>query len=233
VIDALIVLGFVALLPRLVRVHFGWREVALWVFGSFVVGFFSPFAFVAAGVAGMIVLLRPSGDRVMRAVAVALQGALGVALTLAVRRTYDANALEVWWKRNYDGFVGFDVQPLGLLSHAVTHMRRVAAVFSGGPAWWATVILIVALLALAVDALVRRRAARAVRAQYLLLLMLVAVAASVVSVLPLGPTGDGMRLSLWLVPIFAIGVASAVERLRVALTSQVATRIAFDAAAVP
>ena len=232
VIDALIVLGFVALLPRLVRVHFGWREVALWVFGSFVVGFFSPFAFVAAGVAGMIVLLRPSGDRVMRAVAVALQGALGVALTLAVRRTYDAHALEVWWKRNYDGFVGFDLQPLGLLSHAVTHMRRVAAVFSGGPAWWATVILIAALLALAVDALVRRRSARALRAQYLLLLMLVAVAASVVSVLPLGPTGDGMRLSLWLVPIFAIGVASAVERLRVALTGQVATRIAFDAAAV-
>ncbi|MDP9333884.1 MAG: hypothetical protein M3Q30_11350 [Actinomycetota bacterium] len=232
VIDALIVLGFAALLPRLVRVRFGWRAAALWVFGSFVVGFFSPFAFVAAGVAGMIMLLRPAGDRAMRAVAVVGQGALYIALTLAVRRTYDVRSLQVWWKRNYDAFVGFDVQPLGFVSHVVTHMRRVAAVFSGGPAWWATLILIAALIALAVDAVVRRRSARALRAQYLLLLMLMAVAASVVSVLPLGPTSDGMRLSLWLVPIFAIGVASALERLRVALTNRVATRIAFDAAAV-
>jgi hypothetical protein len=37
---------------------------------------------------------------------------------------------------------------------------------------------------------------------------------------------------LWLVPIFAIGVASALERLRVALTKRVAARIAFDVAAV-
>jgi hypothetical protein len=180
----------------------------------------------------MIMLLRPAGDRAIRAVAVAGQGALYLALTQAVRRTYDVKELEVWWRQNFDAFVGFDVQPLGFVSHVGTHMRRVAAVFSGGPAWWATLVLITALLALAVDALVRRRSARALRAQYLLLLVLVAVAASVVSLLPLGPTSDGMRLSLWLVPIFAIGVASALERLRVALAHQFAFRIAFDAAAV-
>jgi hypothetical protein len=232
VIDGLIVLGFAALLPRIVRVHFGWRAAAFWVFGSFAVGFFSPFALLAAAVAGMTMLLRPAGDRAMRAVAVAGQCALYVALTLAVRRTYDLKALELWWKNNFDGFVGFDAQPFRLVSHVATHMRRVAAVFSGGPAWWVTLTLIAALLALAVDALVRRRSARALRAQYLLLLMLAAVAASVVSVLPFGPTSVGMRLSLWLVPIFAIGTASALERLRAVLTRQLATRIAFDAAAV-
>src|SRR5260221_2940583 len=207
VIDALIVLGFVALLPRLVRVHFGWRAAALWVVGSFAVGFFSPFALVAALVAGMIVLLRPAGDRAMRTVAVAGQGVLYVALTLAVRQTYNVKALALWWKNNYDGFIGFNAQPLRLLSHVVTHMRRVAVVFSGGPGWWATLVLIAALTALAVYALARRRTARALRAQYLLLLLFAAVAASVVSVLPFGPTSVGMRLSLWLVPIFPIGVA--------------------------
>ncbi len=180
----------------------------------------------------MIVLLRPAGDRAMRTVAVAGQGVLYVALTLAVRQTYNVKALALWWKNNYDGFIGFNAQPLRLVSHVVTHMRRVAVVFSGGPGWWATLVLIAALTALAVDALVRRRTARALRAQYLLLLLFAAVAASVVSVLPFGPTSVGMRLSLWLVPIFAIGVASGLERLRAALTHPGSRRIAFDAAAV-
>jgi hypothetical protein len=232
VIDALIVLGFAALLPRIVRLHFGWRTATLWVAGSFLVGFFSPFALVAAGVAGMILLLRPADDRAMRAVAVAGQVVLLVALTLAVRRTYNVKALELWWKRNYDGFVGFGLNPLRFVSHVLTHLRRVAAVFSGGSAWWATLILITALVALAVDARVRRRSARAVRAQYLLLLILAAVAASAASALPLGPTSVGMRLSLWLVPIFAIGIASALDRLRIVLAGQLAARIAFDVAAV-
>ena len=232
VIDALIVLGFAALLPRLVRVHFGWRAAALWVVGSFAVGFFSPFTLVAALVAGMIMLLRPAGDRAMRAIAIAVQVGLSVALLLAVRRTYDVKALANWWKHSYDGFVGFDAQPLRLIAHVVTHVRRVAAVFSGGPAWWATLVLIAALLALAVDALVRRGSARALPAQYLLLLMLAAVVASVAGLLPLGPTSVGMRLSLWLVPVFAIGAASALDQLRGTLKRSDVARFAFDAAAV-
>ncbi len=232
VIDALIVLGITALVPRLVRVHFTWRVAALWIFGSFAVGSFSPFALVAAGVAGMIVLLRPAGDRVMRAVAVAGQGALSVALTLGVRRAYHPKALESWWKSNFDGFVGFDAQPLRLVSDIATHLRRVAVVFSGGPSWWVTLTLVAVLVALAVDALVRRRSSRALRAQYLLLLLLAAVAASVANALPLGPTSVGMRLSLWLVPIFAIGAASALDHLRTRFTTHQVTRIAFDVVAV-
>jgi hypothetical protein len=111
-------------------------------------------------------------------------------------------------------------------------LRRVAAVFSGGPAWWATLILTTALLALAVDARVRHRSARALRAQYLLLLLLLALAASVASVLPLGPTAAGMRLSLWLVPIFAIGSASALQWARTAVSGRHVARIGFDAGAV-
>ncbi|MDQ1436032.1 MAG: hypothetical protein QOF59_2848 [Actinomycetota bacterium] len=232
VIDALIVLGFAAVLPRVVRMRFTWRVAALWIVGSFAVGFFSPFALVAAGVAGIALLLRPAADLPMRTAAVVGQGAASVALTLAVRRTYDVNALELWWKRNYDGFVGFDAQPLRLVSHVATHLRRVAAVFSGGPSWWAALTLIVVVIALGVDAWVRRRSARGVRAQYLLLLMLAAVVVSVAGVLPLGPTSIGMRLSLWLVPLFAIGAASAVDQLRTRLAGHDVARLALDGGAV-
>ncbi|MCU1464705.1 MAG: hypothetical protein JWM72_633 [Actinomycetia bacterium] len=231
-IDALVVLGIAALFPRVSRMHFTWRAAALWVVGSFAVGFFSPFALVAVGVAGIALVLRPAADLPMRMVAVLGQGILSVALTLAVRQTYDVNALELWWKRNYDGFVGFDAQPLRLLSHVATHLRRVASVFSGGPSWWATLTLIVVVIALGADAWFRRRAARGVRAQYLLLLMATAVVVSMAGVLPLGPTSIGMRLSLWLVPVFAIGMASALDRLRAGLAGHDVTRIGFDAVAV-
>ena len=62
--------------------------------------------------------------------------------------------------------------------------------------------------------------------------MFVALAASVASVLPLGPTAAGMRLSLWLVPIFATGIASALQWARTAVSSRHVGRIGFDAAAV-
>ena len=232
VVDALIVLGFAALCPRLARVHFGWRAASLWIVGAFVVGSFSPFALIAAGVAGVFLCLHPVGDRAMRTFAVVVQAALYLVLTLALRRTYNVQALEHWWKTKYDGFIGFDVQPVALVSRIVVHVRRVAAVFSGGPVWWATLILIVALLALAADALVRRRSSRALRAQYLLLLVLAAVVASVARGLPLGPTSAGARLSLWLVPVFAIGIADALDRLRTALPHDRVFSIAFDVAAV-
>jgi hypothetical protein len=234
VIDALIVVGIVALLPRLTRVRFGWRAVGLWIAGSFVVGFFSPFALIAAGVAGVILVLEANDDRVMRSCAVAGQVALALGLSVAVRRTYNVRALQIWWKTKQDGFIGFDANPFGLVSAVVTHLRRVAAVFSGGPNWWAALVLTAAVIALAIDAFVRRRPGCVVRARYLLFLLAAAVAASVLSVLPLGPTlaGGGARLSVWLVPIFAIGAASALGHLRAALRDRQGLRVAFDVAAV-
>ena len=135
---------------------------------------------------------------------------VSLALSLVVRRTYNVHALQIWWKTKQDGFIGFDANPVGLMSGVATHVRRVAAVFSGGPTWWATLRPAAALVALAMDA-VRRRSAVSVRAWYLLLLLFAAVAASIISVLPFGPTtaGGGARLSVWLMPIFAIGSASA------------------------
>jgi hypothetical protein len=233
VIDVPIVLAFAVLLPRLVRVHFTWRSAVLWVVGSFAVGFFSPFALIASAVAGAILVVKPAGDRAMRVVAVGTQGVLLAVLTLLVRRTYDVKALTSWWKGTYDGFIGFDdTRPFHLVPDLATHLRRVASVFSGGPGWWAALVLIVAIVTLAVDARVRGRSARAVRAQYLLLLLFVAVAAGVADILPFGPVSIGMRLSLWLVPIFVIGGASALDRVRIRLEGHTPIRAAFDVSAV-
>jgi len=234
VIDALIVVAIAVVMPRVTRVRFGWRAAGLWIVGSFVVGFFSPFVLIATAVAGVMLVIYPNDDRVMRSFAVAGQFAFSLALSVAVRRTYNVHALQVWWKTKQDGFIGFDANPGGFVSAVATHLRRVAAVFSGGPTWWAALVLTAALVALAMDAVVRRRTASSVRARYLLLLLFAAVAASVVSVLPFGPTtaGGGARLSVWLVPIFAFGSASALGHLRGVLRDRRALRVAFDVAAV-
>jgi len=234
VIDALIVVAIAVALPRVTRVRFGWQAVGVWIVGSFVIGFFSPFALIAADVAGVMIVIASNDDRVMRSFAVAGQFALSLALSVAVRRTYNVHALQVWWKTKQDGFIGFDANPVGLMSGVATHLRRVAAVFSGGPTWWAVLVVTAALSALAVDAVVGRRSAAMVRARYLLLLLIAAVAASIISVLPFGPTtaGGGARLSVWLVPIFAIGSASALGHLRARLRNRRASRIAFDVVAI-
>jgi hypothetical protein len=70
------------------------------------------------------------------------------------------------------------------------------------------------------------------RAQFLVLLVAAAVAGGATKVLPLGPTSDGMRLSLWLVPVFAIGTACALTRLRDAVTGLRVASVVLDAVAV-
>ena len=69
-------------------------------------------------------------------------------------------------------------------------------------------------------------------AQFLLLLLFVAVAAGIADILPFGPLSIGMRLSLWLVPVFVVGGASALDRVRTRLEGHTPIRVAFDVSAV-
>jgi len=59
---------------------------------------------------------RPRG---CEGLAVAGQFTLSVGLSLAVRRTYNVRALQIWWKVKQQGFIGFDANPLGLVSSVV------------------------------------------------------------------------------------------------------------------
>jgi len=231
VIDALLVLGWTVVIPRLARRRWDWRVTLVWVAGAVLVGVFSPFALLAALVAGLLMLARPSCDLRYRIVGVGIQGVVYGTLSLAVRRTYGVTLLERWWQRTYDGFI-VSHSPFGLVSQTFTHLRRVAAVFSGGPQWWATVCLVAAIGALILDAVVPDRAPRTLRAQFLVLLLLAALVGGVTKLLPFGPTGDGGRLSLWLVPVFAIGAACALTRLHGAVARHRVESVGFDAIAM-
>jgi hypothetical protein len=95
----------------------------------------------------------------------------------------------------------------------------------------AALCLVVIVGALILDAVTRDRSPHNLRAQFHVLLLVVALVGGITDVLPFGPTSDGMRLSLWLVPIFAIGAARALTYCRDAITRQAATVI-FDAIAI-
>jgi hypothetical protein len=136
VIDALIVLGLAVIIPRLARHQWHWRMTLAWTAGALLVGLFSPFARVATFVGGVLLLVRPSDDLGYRIVDVGAQAFASGILTLAVRRTYDVNALQRWWRDTYDGFVVSHHGPVGVISQAFVHLRRVTEVFSGGPSWW-------------------------------------------------------------------------------------------------
>ncbi|MDQ1448049.1 MAG: hypothetical protein QOC79_1020 [Actinomycetota bacterium] len=232
VIDALVVLGLAAVVSRFARRRWNWRVTLVWVVGAVLIGFFSPFALLAAVVAGVLLLVRPCNDIAYRFVGVGAQGFVYVILSLEVRRTYDVTALQQWWQRTHDGFIVSRGQPFGLVSQTFIHLRRVAAVFSGGPPWWATLCLGASIGVLILDAVVHDRSAQTLRAQFLVLLLLAAVVGGLTKVLPFGPTRDGARLSLWLVPVFAIGTARFLTRLRDAVARRRVGSVAFDAVAV-
>ena len=55
--------------------------------------------------------------------------------------------------------------------------------------------------------------------------------AGVVRIVPFGPASDGMRVSIWLAPIFVVGAASGLERIRSRLASG-KLRVAMDVSAI-
>jgi hypothetical protein len=70
----------------------------------------------------------------------------------------------------------------------------------------------------------------AIRARYLLLLVVVGIAGGIAHRLPFGPFGLGSRVTLWLVPVMAIGLAAVLEGLR-RLISEHSWRVVFDVVA--
>ncbi len=111
------------------------------------------------------------------------------------------------------------------------HFRRVGEYLVGASHWLAGLCIVVAIVGLCVAAWNGRQA---VRARYLLLLLLVVFIAGVAGKFPFGPSqgslyNSGGRVSLWLIPVVAIGLAAALHGLRDILPGR-APRVAFDAA---
>jgi hypothetical protein len=232
VIDALVVLLFVVLIPRLTRARWDWRVATGYVALTFVVGCFSPFGLLAGGAATVIVLVRPTGDFPWRAGAAVVQAALYGALSLAVRHRYGVRKLHDWWHDEFDGFVGSRHEPLQLPGEVLRHLYRSVVPFTGRGGAIAMFVLAIAIAGLVADAVVRPRSGRASRAQYLLVLLAAAVVAGIAGLLPFGPTAAGMRLSIWLLPLYAIGTAAALQYARRWLARYDHGRSVFDAVVI-
>jgi hypothetical protein len=237
-LDVLIVLGLVVAVASLANIRWRWYTAVAWVTTATVVGSVSGFALVAIAAAGIVFLLHPASDRRVRFVAVGAQAVLLLILFVATQRSYDTHKLEVFWARQYDAYLNFDVNPIRFGAELVEHLSRVAHVFPGGSGWWATPCVIIALLGLGA-ASNGRLPPGAVRARYLLIILLVVVLGALLDKFPFGPARGGDRLgpatfsrgeraSIWLIPLLAVGLAITIQALRRFAADRRVLRVGFD-----
>ncbi len=232
-IDLLIVLALAMIVPRLTRMRWRWQTGVAWFAAVAVVASFSGFALVAVGVAAAIVVLHPRSDLRVRVPAVGAQAAACVALLVAEGRTYNLPEVRDLYHRIWDAYPTFHPNPFRFGGGLLVHLRRLAETFLGGPGWFATLCILVALIGLAITAWNGRQA---IRSRYLLLVFFVALMGGVLGRLPFGPAqesplSDGGRVSLWLIPVLAVGLAAFLQGMRALLADRRTLRIVFDTAA--
>ena len=235
--DPLIVIALAAVVPFLARVKWRWPTALAWVAGAILISSFSGFAFVATAVAGVILVLYATSDRIVRLVAVAAQAVGQLALFAAMQHAAGSqlHELETNQETLYDGHLTFSWNPLRFGGEALEHLRRIAVVFPGGPRWWLTACALLALAGLLVAAFRKRQS---VAARYLALILFVAFVGGVVGRFPFGPTTSptdlgsafsrGERATLWLIPVIAVGLAATLQYLRGLVARRSWPRLGFD-----
>jgi hypothetical protein len=230
VIDTLVVLGIAVVLPRLDRATWRWPLALGWVAGALVLSSLSSFALVATAVAGLVLLAGSRADRVVRVMAVGLQGVACLAYLGSTRDLYNVDAVEDFWRMRNDAFPEFTWNPFGLIVELGQHARRVAEAYPGGPDWLPLLWFGAALAGLIVASV---RGRDRVRARYLVLVLLAAVVGGFARMLPFGAINggviaDGGRVSLWLIPPVALGLAVSLELVRSRAGSLSRGRVVVD-----
>jgi hypothetical protein len=211
VVDIIIVAVVAIVLPRLAQLEWTNRVAVAWVVAALLLGTISGYALIVTAVAGVVLVWSAGGDRRTRMVAVALQLLVQGAYFLFISHTYSGSLLRRFWQQR-NGFIELDRNPGVTAGNVFLHFRRVLTVFPGGGTALTTLLVIVVVIGLALA--VRDRAA--IAARFLVLLLLVAAVAGAVRLVPFGP-GPGNfrgRLSLWLAPITAVGIAEVLHRVR-------------------
>ena len=233
VLDVLIVIALAALVSRLADRRWRPRIALTWVVIAVALGFFSGFGLLATAVAGVVIVLHPVGDRLVRVTAVGTQAVIQVLLLRQIQATSDLRTIEEHQETLFDGHVDFDANPLRFGEEVLKHVRRIGTVFPGGPEWWLAPIVIVAVAGLVIAATSRTPASRA--AQFLGLAFLAAFAGGILDQFPFGPGGGwalsrGERSSIWLVPVVAVGLAATLHFVRSHAERKRPLRIGFDIA---
>jgi hypothetical protein len=219
--DVLIILGLAIVVQHLARRHWQTSTAVGWFVGSVAVGSFSSIALIGTCVAGLILVVHSSSDRKRRAAAVFAQVLVLSTLFLASSRTYSQQELRRFFAAR-DGYLDFDWNPVTFAGEVFDHFWNVADVFPGGSPTFAVVLAGAGLLMAA------WRGPLAVPARFLALMVVVALAGGVLDLIPFGPPRDRGRVSLWLVPVVALGLCAALEFARRRISGRTTLRTGFD-----
>jgi hypothetical protein len=230
--DLLIVLGLAVVLPRLARIKWNWGTAVAWFVGAMLVGSFSGFALGATLAAGGILLLHRRSDLWPRLVAVGAQVAASAALYAAEAHNYSSAKIEDYYRELWDAFPDFHANPISFAGELLLHLRRLADAFpaTAGPTWLALAAGLIAVAGIVIACLSRQRA---IAAQFLALVLLATVVGSLFGKVPFGPKessalDNGYRVSLWLVPVIAVGLAMVLHLVRRPFARGRALGIVFD-----
>ena len=226
--DVLVILLLCVLLPWLARQHWQVRTAVVWTVGSIVLASFSPFTLLAIIAAAAILVLHSSGDRKIRLIVAGVQAFVIAGLFTAENGTHDQAAVVNFFK-GQDAFIRPSLNPVTFGREIVAHFLHVTDVFPGGPAWFSAVCLVLAMVGVY---LIARSGPLAVVGHFFVLMVGLAVVGSMATKFPFGPSSGAFRLTIWLTPIVAFGLAAVLQRVyRAAAARSRATRIGFDAVA--
>ena len=239
-LDTLAVLLIAIAIPILAHRTWSWLVAAAWAITAIGIGTFSGYTLLATAGAGVILVLHPSDDRLMRIVAVSAQAVVQGAYFATLQSRADLGGIEEVMETTYDGHMSFTWNPLALAGELRKHLPRLAEVFPGRPGgagWWLTLLAVLSMAGLVIAAVKGRRRSETVVARYLLLLVVVAAGGSLVDRFPFGPTNEvpfsaGGRHTLWMVPALAFGSAALAHRVRSAAARRDPARLGFDVLAV-
>ena len=107
-----------------------------------------------------------------------------------------------------------------------SHFLHVTDVFPGGPAWFSAVCLALAMVGVY---FIARSGPLAVVGRLFVLMVGLAVVGSMATKFPFGPSSGAFRLTIWLTPIVAFGLAAVLQQAyRRPWSEPGATRIAFN-----
>ena len=212
-LETLAIVVMAVAIERLCRRRWTPTDAAVWAALAIALGSVNAFALVASGIAGVLLVLHPNRDRVVRLAAVGAQAAVQLVLLVWMRRSFDQAGLESAWGDTFDGYVHLSADVPASLGEVSTHLARVGLVVVD--LWWlALALVLVAGVGLAAEAW---RGRHAVVARFLLALPLVGFVGSLFELLPFGARDQtrvfpGTRASLWLLPSVLLGIALAAER---------------------
>jgi hypothetical protein len=226
--DVLVILLLCVLLPWLARQQWRVRTAVLWTVGSIVLASFSPFTLLAIIAAAAILALHSHGDRKIRLIVAGVQAVILAGLFTAENRTLNRAAIVKFFK-GHDAFIRPSLNPVTFGREIVTHFLHVTDVFPGGPAWFSAVCLVLAVVGLY---LIARSGPLAVVGRFFVLMVGLTVVGSTATKFPFGPSSGAFRVTIWLTPIVAFGLAAVLQRVYgAAAVRSPGSRIAFNVVA--